>query len=155
MKKSKLGDITKLNFIFILSLIISSYLVFIHYSGDSSFCDFAPSLSCDIVNRSRYSEFPPGNGIPVSAMGLFAFAVMLFILNLIKENFSFKIGKTKINRKNLLNILIGLLIISLLFSAYLVFTELFLILSVCILCTILDLLLILALYYSFKLKREL
>lgn len=155
MKKNKVvikGFIAVL----ILALIISSYLIYIHYSdSESSFCDISQGLSCDIVNKSLYSEFPQGSGIPVSILGFITFFLMLVIVILIKEDYSFKINKTKINKKVLIDFLIKLLIFSLLFAAYLVYVELYLILSICILCVALDILLLLMLYYSFELRRNL
>ncbi len=150
MKRNNVEN--KLIFILIIALFISSYLIYIHYSENSTFCDISPSLSCDIVNKSRYAEFPPGNGIPVSILGFIAFFLMLIITILIKENYSFKLNKININKKLYVNNLIILLIISLIFALYLVYAEIFLILSVCILCVALDVLLILMLYYSFKLR---
>ena len=137
----------------ILSMIISIYLIYLHYADTSSFCDISPSLSCDIVNKSRYSEFPPGNGIPVSIFGFLTFSALLVLFMFIKEGFSYKINKTKIDKKFLVKIIIWILWVSVLFSAYLVYAELFLILSICILCVVLDILIIIMLILTYKLKK--
>src|SRR3989338_4265497 len=84
----------------ILNIIIFSYLLFLHYSDSESFCDIAPGLSCDIVNKSPWSEFPPGSGIPVSLMGILTFIVVLFLLSFIKNNKTMKIGNTFLNVKS-------------------------------------------------------
>ena len=139
-------------FISVIAIIISSYLLYLHYADTSSFCDFSPSLSCDIVNKSRYSEFPVGSGIPVSLIGIITFFVVIFLLNSIDNNKSFKIGKTKIGRKELSNFLFYLMIASLIFALYLVYAELFLILSICILCVALDIIIIIMLILSYKLR---
>ena len=139
----------------ILSLVISTYLIYVHYSDNESFCDISQGLNCDIVNKSLYAEFPVGDGIPVSILGFVTFSIILAIVILIKENYSFKIFKTRINNKFLINFLIYLLTFSILFAAYLVYVELYLILSICIFCVALDILLFLMLYCSLELRRNL
>src|SRR3989344_1304222 len=126
----------------ILGFIISSYLVYIHYADTSSFCDFSPEFSCDIVNKSLYSEFPPGNGIPVSFLGALTFLFIFVVFILIKKKKFFKINKINFNKKTLINFIFYLLIFSLLFSLYLVYAELFLILSVFILFVLLDIIIL-------------
>ena len=96
-----------LSYIFI---IISSYLLYLHYSTSESFCDISPALSCDIVNKSIYSEFPPGSGIPVSFIGILTFILVLIILNNIKSNNVFSIGSYKMNKKSLSNYLFYLMV---------------------------------------------
>ena len=129
-----------------LSMIISLYLIYLHYSDKSSFCDISEGLSCDIVNKSVYSEFPPGSGIPVSLMGFVTFWIVLFLLNKVEK------GK-KEAKKKFSKYLFYLMITSLLFALYLVYAELVLILSICILCVTLDIFIILLLILSFKLWR--
>ena len=132
----------------VISIIISSYLLYLHYSDKESFCDISAGLSCDIVNRSIYSEFPPGSGIPVSLMGIITFAIITVLSELIYMN---KISKN--TKKLFSNLIFYLMIISIIFAAYLVYAELFLILSVCILCVVLDIFIILILILSYKLRR--
>jgi len=58
--------------------LILAYLTRLHYStGGSSFCNFAPGLSCDLVNQSTYSEI---FGIPVAVLGLLFFLTVIVIL---------------------------------------------------------------------------
>ena len=136
----------------VFAIIIASYLLFLHYSNTESFCDFSKGLSCDIVNKSIYSEFPPGSGIPVSLMGIIIFIIVIIALNRIKENKTITLLNNKINPKTLSNFIFYLMIVSLLFAIYLVFTELFLILSICILCVVLDILIIIMMVLSYKLR---
>ena len=136
----------------VLNIIIFSYLLFLHYSDSESFCDIAPGLSCDIVNKSPWSEFPPGSGIPVSLMGILTFIVVLFLLSFIKNNKTMKIGNTLLNVKSWSNLLYYLMIVSLLFSIYLIYTEAVYILSFCILCLAADIVIIVMLILSYKLK---
>ena len=126
MKKSKL--IFWMEIISILFIIISSYLLYLHYADTESFCDISQGFSCDIVNKSPYSEFPPGSGIPVSLIGIITFIVVIIALELIWGK------KNKISKRALSSFVFYLMIISLLFALYLAYTELFLILSICILC---------------------
>lgn len=136
----------------IVSLLLSSYLLFLHYSDKESFCDISQGLSCDIVNKSIYSEFPPGSGIPVSLMGIFTFLIIIVALKFIKSDKKFNIGKTVVDKKILSNFIFYLMIISLVFALYLVYTELVLILSICILCVTLDIFIILLLILSYMLR---
>jgi len=49
-----------------------------HYAkSDTNFCDFSQKFSCDIVNRSEYSEIA---GIPVAGIGVAGYAA-LFLLS--------------------------------------------------------------------------
>ncbi len=144
MKPNKI--IKWMRIIVFISIILSVYLIYLHYSDKSSFCDVSEGLSCDIVNKSIYSEFPPGSGIPVSLMGFVTFIVILILLNKIEKG-------NKDAKKKLSKILFYLMIISLLFALYLVYAELFLILSICILCVTLDIFIILLLIFSYKLWR--
>ncbi len=137
----------------LLAIIIFSYLLFLHYSESESFCDFAPGLSCDIVNKSIYSEFPPGSGLPVSAMGIITFLIVLLLLYVIKEDKKIKLSKTIFNRKKCSSLLFYLMAISFLFALYLVYTELILILSICILCVVADIIIVIMLILSYKLKE--
>ena len=137
----------------VLNIVIFSYLLFLHYSDSESFCDIAPGLSCDIVNKSPFSEFPPGSGIPVSFMGILTFVIVLIILSYIKNNKTMKIGSTTLNKKSFSAILYYLMIISLLFAIYLIYTEAVYILSFCILCLATDIIIISMLILSHKLRR--
>ena len=131
---------------------MGSHLLFLHYSDSESFCDFAPGLSCDIVNKSIYSEFPPGSGIPVSGMGILTFIIVLWLLSKIKNNKTLTIGGTTFNKKSFISWIFYLMIISLLFAIYLVYLEAVYILSFCILCLVADVIIIIILILSYKLK---
>ena len=74
----------------IFAVLISSYLLYQHYSDESSFCDVSAGLSCDIVNRSLYSEI---FNIPISAFAIFAF-LFIAIITINAINNEKKITKT-------------------------------------------------------------
>ena len=143
--------ILRMLFISVVFILISAYLLYLHYANAESFCDFSAEFSCDIVNKSIYSEFPPGSGIPVSLLGIFTFLIVIVALFLIKHNKKFYIGAFKINQKILASFIFYLMIVILIFALYLLYTELFLILSLCILCILLDILIIIMLVLSYKL----
>jgi uncharacterized membrane protein len=58
-------------------VVISAVSLQRHYAKSSSdFCDFSQQFNCDIVNRSEYSEL---EGIPVAAIGVAGYAVLLIM----------------------------------------------------------------------------
>jgi uncharacterized membrane protein len=61
----------------ILGVILSAVSLQRHYAkSDTNFCDFSQKFSCDIVNRSEYSEVA---GIPVAGIGVAGYiALFLF-----------------------------------------------------------------------------
>ena len=61
----------------IVGVILSAVSLQRHYAkSDTNFCDFSQKFSCDIVNRSEYSEV---GGIPVAGIGVAGYiALFLF-----------------------------------------------------------------------------
>ena len=74
---SEVARRTLLLIIALLSLagiIVSTISLERHYAKSATdFCDFSQRFSCDIVNRSEYSEV---EGIPVAAIGIAGYAVL-------------------------------------------------------------------------------
>ena len=61
----------------IFGMIVSAFSLQRHYAkSDTNFCDFSQRFSCDIVNRSDYSEV---EGIPVAGIGVVGYAVLLWL----------------------------------------------------------------------------
>ena len=120
----------------IIAIITSAYLLYSHYATTDSFCDINPSISCDIVNRSLYSEI---FGIPISLMSLLAFIFILIITILA--------SKDKINSEKVINIIYWLMILSVIFALYLIYIEAFVLYSVCPLCIVLDILILIILIF--------
>ena len=57
-----------------LGLLFMGYLVYLHYKAtDGSLCNFGAGLSCEIVNKSIYSEVL---GVPLSILGIVFFATI-------------------------------------------------------------------------------
>jgi len=139
-----------LNAILIMSfiaVITSTYLLYLHYSDESSFCDISEGISCDIVNRSLYSEI---FGIPVSLLGLLTFFfVFISISYVIKRKTLFGLKKEEI-----FNIIYWLMIISSIFALYLIYIEAFVLYAVCPLCVLLDIFILLTLIIIIKLRRD-
>ena len=133
----------------ILAIIVSIYLTFLHYSSSSTFCNISEGLNCDVVNKSIYAEFPPGSGIPVAILGLLTFIVILIVVLKIKNNKEL----FYLSPKEISNYLFYLSIISILFAIYLLIIEAFFLLTFCILCIILDILILKTLIVSYKLKK--
>jgi len=135
----------------IYAILLSSYLTYLHYSEDtSSFCDISPSLSCDIVNKSKYSEF---FGIPIAIMGGLTFIIIIIASLLALKNKKIKIFGKNYQQKHFLNIILILLVVSILFALYLIYIELFVLYSICILCVNLDFIILFALIFIIKAKR--
>ena len=69
----------------IIGVIISGYLVKVHYTN-SSICDINSKLSCSAVSQSIFAEIW---GIPVSILGILAYSILGIIA----------FGKYRINKK--------------------------------------------------------
>jgi len=95
------------------------YLLSLHYSsGEGAFCNLGEGLSCEVVNKSVYSEV---FGIPVSLFGLLYFAA-IFLLVLFRRE---KLPHTAVVLGTV--ILLGP-------SLYLTGVEIFVLKSICVFC---------------------
>jgi uncharacterized membrane protein len=93
-----------------------------HYAKSAtSFCDFNQKFSCDIVNRSQYSEIA---GIPVAGIGVAGYAA-LFVLS------TFLRSRSETPLWILAASLAGLA-----FALYLTYIEAYQLMTWCILCLI-------------------
>jgi len=91
-----------------------------HYAKSAtSFCDFSQKFSCDIVNRSEYSEIL---GIPVAGIGVAGYA-LLFVLS------TFWRSRDETPTRLLTAALAGLA-----FALYLTYVEAYVLTTWCILC---------------------
>lgn len=67
----------------LVGVVLSAVSLQRHYAkSDTTFCDFSQKFSCDIVNRSEYSELV---GIPVAGIGVVGYAALLFLSTLWKS----------------------------------------------------------------------
>lgn len=142
-----------LNFIMgiaVLAMIISLFMVKLHYSEeDSGFC--FTGGGCEVVDESDYSEI---FGLPLSLYGFFTFLVIFILGWFIKKEKRFKIKGRVFGKKGLSLLLLIISIWSFLFALYLVGLELFVIHAFCSYCLILDVLVVLILIFSVKVYRE-
>ncbi len=142
----------------ILAMVISSVLLHSHYKEDpSKFCVFGDKFDCDIVNKSIYSElsgifhfistdlgipFPQIYlHIPVSLISILVFLTVLTI--------TFRIPKSN-KPKRLLKTVNILMLLSILFSIYLLYIEMFILLAYCIYCIALNIIILLTYILSLK-----
>jgi vitamin-K-epoxide reductase (warfarin-sensitive) len=99
---------------------VSSISLYQHYGASaSSFCDFGANFNCDMVNRSIYSVV---FGIPVAAIGIFGYGVLLVLASLYR-------AKAEAPVLLLIASLTGLG-----FALYLTYVEAFVLAVWCILC---------------------
>ncbi len=131
----------------LLALITSTYLLFLHYSDTSSFCDVSEGISCDIVNRSEYSEI---FNIPVSLFALITFYfISIITIATLKNKKIFGLNKEKIY-----DIIFWLMIIGCFLALYLIYIEAFVLYAVCPLCVLLDIIILIILLTIIKLRRR-
>lgn len=133
MKENKLINIIIIASI--LAIITSGYLIYVHYSKTTSFCDISKQISCDVVNKSIYSEV---FNIPVSLISLLVFSFILLSSFYIKNNKEF----FGFNKKELVHMIFILMIMSSIIALYLIYIELFVLYSICVLCVLLDILIL-------------
>ena len=145
MKENKL--INRIIIISIIAIITSAYLIYIHYSNTSSFCDISNQVSCDIVNRSAYSEI---FNIPISGLSLLTFYFIAISIIFILKNKNF----FGLNKKAIFNTIFWLMMISTLFALYLIYIEAFVLYAVCPLCVLLDIIILIVLITIIKLRRK-
>lgn len=110
-------------FLSFLGILISSYATYHHYSTSVGICNIDNKLSCDIVNRSVYSEI---FGIPVALIGIIGYVLIILVsLLLLKEN-----------TKDMKRLLLALTSFGFLFSLYLTYIEAFKLQTYCPLCVL-------------------
>lgn len=107
----------------VLGMLATAYLTYQHYKfSGQSFCNINNYVSCDIVNKSKYSEI---FGVPVSILGFVAYSIFFIATLGLLKNWSFeKIGGA-------LTAFTGF---SFLFSIYLTYIEFFVLQAICVFC---------------------
>ena len=104
----------------VTGIILSAVSLQRHYAKSASkFCNFSQKFSCDIVNRSEYSEI---QGIPVAGIGVVGYAA-LFVMS------TFWRSRPETPTRLLVAALGGLG-----FALYLTYIEAFVLTTWCILC---------------------
>lgn len=101
-------------------IVLSAVSLQRHYARSASeFCDFSQKFSCDIVNRSEYSEV---QGIPVAAIGVLGYATLFFLSTFWNS------------RAETPNRLLAASIVGLVFALHLTYIEAYELKTWCILC---------------------
>jgi vitamin-K-epoxide reductase (warfarin-sensitive) len=104
----------------IAGVIVSAVSLQRHYAKSATnFCDFSQKFSCDIVNRSEYSEIM---GIPVAGLGVAGYAALLVLS-------TFWRSRAETPTRILIAALVGLA-----FALYLTYIEAYVLTTWCILC---------------------
>ena len=104
----------------VAGVIVSAISLQRHYAkSNTKFCDFNQKFSCDIVNRSEYSEV---QGIPVAGIGVVGYAA-LFVFS------TFWRTRSETPTRLLAAALAGLA-----FALYLTYVEAYVLTTWCILC---------------------
>ena len=104
----------------VVGIAVSSLSLYHHFAkSKTSYCDFGESFNCDVVNRSQYSSIA---GIPVAAIGIAGYVVILFLATWYRRN---------PDTPGLLSVasLAGVA-----FALYLTYLEAFVLQAYCILC---------------------
>jgi uncharacterized membrane protein len=97
----------------VLGIVLTSYLVYVHYSGTKPIC--TASTACLTVQRSQWSKLA---GIPVALIGLIGY-IGIFVALLTPDR---EMSRTAI---------LGMTFVGFAFSGYLTYRELFSIHQVC------------------------
>lgn len=116
----------------IMGIVLASYQTYKHYAiKNKSFCDIDEKISCDIVNRSEYSEL---FGIPVALLGALGYTVFLVLSLLLIKDIDF--SKVKLKTRDVYYFIFLLVAASFIFSMYLSYIEVYVIHVICPLCVI-------------------
>jgi uncharacterized membrane protein len=67
----------------VAGMAVSSLSLYHHFSkSKTSFCNFAQSFDCDLVNRSQYSTF---HKVPVALLGILGYLLILSLATVYRE----------------------------------------------------------------------
>ena len=130
----------------ILGIAVASYLTWTGYTNSEIYC-VGGSTGCDTVQASRYSKMA---GIPVALIGVIGYVGVLAVLVLEEKNGPLSDSGPLLT--------FGFTLIGALYSAYLTYLELFVILAICQYCvaSAINMLLLLGLSsYRLTLKESL
>ena len=101
-------------------ILVSAISLQRHFAkSETTFCDFNQKFSCDIVNRSEYSEIA---GIPVAAIGVAGYAALFWLSTIWKS------------RRETPTRMLVVAVVGLVFALYLTYIEAYQLKTWCILC---------------------
>ncbi len=107
-----------------IGLVDSLYLIWIKIANSPIYC-LQGVGDCFTVNTSKYSEI---FGIPVAVFGVLGYLLILLVLYFEKRSEFLQVNSDYI--------LFGLTLVGILYSAYLTYLELFVILAICPFCVL-------------------
>jgi uncharacterized membrane protein len=107
-----------------IGLIDSLYLIWIKIANSPAYC-LQGVGDCFTVNTSKYSVI---FGIPIAVFGVLGYLFILIIL-------AFE-DRSNFLKENSLYIMFGVTLVGILYSAYLTYLELFVILAICPFCVL-------------------
>jgi len=105
----------------VIGVLLSIYSSYHHFSKLEGVCNVNDTFSCDIVNRSLYSEI---YGIPVAFMGFVGYFTLIMVTMSLMKN----------NNKVIARLLFILAFIGFLFTGYLTYIEAFKLYTYCLVC---------------------
>lgn len=111
----------------LIGLFDAAYLSISRLQSRSLLC--VVGSGCDVVQASPWSTLPPGGGVPVAFIGLAGY-VALFVLGMVS------LQKDRIGAIPLPTTLLAISSIGVVFSAFLMYLQFFVIKSVCFWCTL-------------------
>src|SRR3989338_9061549 len=150
-----------------LAILVSVYLAYQHFSTEpSKWCNIGASFSCDIVNKSEFSTvdgvfnlflkiifdrdfywyLPILNAIISVLIFLFIFGASIKLLYSNKYLF--------MKSSTVIKIIQYLMILSIIYAAFLIYIEAEVLQSWCIFCLLLDLIILIITYIIFAIKEE-
>lgn len=167
--------LTWLSLLFILGMLVSLFLTYEHFVPEASkFCTFGTSFDCGIVNKSPYANLDGisylltidfGWNIPLINITQFGFVADLLtsnaFLGFLTLLFLFFLLRAYRRKKKFLWIrptkalswMQGILIFGVLYGFYLFLIQHFLLKTYCLLCLMLDVVIILSLIIVWRLKH--
>lgn len=105
----------------LLGIVLSGYLLVLHYLPGPSFCAVGTIVNCDTVNKGPYGDVA---GIPVALIGLFGYLCAAIV---VARQLLYPSTRT-------LWMIRGLCTLGFLFSLWLLYLELFVIFAICPFC---------------------
>ena len=148
-----------------LALVDGAYLTYQHYSSTPGIlCQFGENFDCDIVSKSAYSTLDNifyflavdlGISIPIVTISV-PIAIMVIVVFLLVKIGILHIWHErdiwKFNTDHMLWAIRGILIFSLIYGMWLIYVQKYILMSYCLYCLVLDVLIALSLIVSFILK---
>ncbi|MEK6903246.1 MAG: vitamin K epoxide reductase family protein [Nanoarchaeota archaeon] len=163
-KKTALKIIAVFSF---FAVLISLFLLYQHFSTEvSRFCNFGKSFSCDIVNKGEYStldgvtnlalsivfqkNFYMSFSIPNALISIGVFFFFLLAAGRIYRKKSF-LG---MNEKTLIKVMKIIMVLSLVYAAFLIYIEAEVLQTWCLFCLTLDVVMLVITYALFTMEGK-